>query len=118
MATAIRVVGLAGAFALITIAVGWWAVAAVGVLWGMVAGSAVRRANLLSGLAAGVGWFTLLAVGATRDETGALMATVSRLFSLPAPLLVAATVGLGLFLGFLGSWSGSALRSSRRTLSR
>ena len=60
MGYAIRLVILAMAFALITIAVGWWAVAVVGVLWGWLAGSAIRYHRTLGAVAAGVAWLAIL----------------------------------------------------------
>lgn len=112
MAPAIRLAVLGVAFALATIALGWWALVPVGILWGLVAASHVRRASLVAGLAAGAGWLGLLAVAAPVEETATLLTTASRLLSLPAPLIVTVTVGLGALLAFLGSWLGLRLRFS------
>lgn len=116
MGSAIRLAILAIAFALITVAVGWWAVAVVGVLWGWLAGNGIRYHRTLGAGAAGLAWLAILTAGAFRREGRALLATVSDLFSVPAVLLVTATVGLGVLLGFLGSWLGSRLRPSSRDL--
>ncbi len=117
MGYAIRLVILAMAFALITIAVGWWAVAVVGVLWGWLAGSAIRYHRTLGAVAAGVAWLAILTSAGFMGEGRALLAAVSGLFSVPAVLPVAATVGIGALLGFLGSWLGSRLRRSSHHLS-
>lgn len=116
MRTAIRLVILAVAFALITVAVGWWAVAVIGVLWGWLAGSAIRHHRTLGAAAAGMAWLAILTAGALGDEGRALLATVSGLFAVPAVLLVTVTVGIGVSLGFLGSWLGSNLRPSSHHL--
>ena len=116
MGPAIRLATLAAAFALITVAVGWWAVAVVGVLWGWLAGSGIRYHRILGAAAAGMAWLTILTAGACMGEGRALLATVSGLFSVPAVLPVTATVGLGVLLGFLGSWLGSGLRPSSHHL--
>lgn len=116
MGSAIRLALLAVAFALITIAVGWWAVAVVGVLWGWLAGSGIRYHRILGAVAAGLAWLAILTAGALRGEGRALLAAVSGLFSIPAVLLVGATVGIGVLLGFLGSWLGSRLRPTSHHL--
>ena len=116
MGSAIRLALLAVAFALITIAVGWWAVAVVGVLWGRLAGGEIRYHRILGAVAAGLAWLAILTAGALRGEGRALLAAVSGLFSVPAVLLVAATVGIGVLLGFLGSWLGSRLRPTSHHL--
>ncbi len=116
MGSAIRLAILAIAFALITVAVGWWAVAVVGVLWGWLAGSGIRYHRTLGAGAAGLAWLAILIADVLPGEGRALLATVSGLFSVPAVLLVAATVGIGVLLGFLGSWLGSRLRASSHHL--
>jgi len=110
MSSAIRLAILTVAFVLITMAVGWWAVALVGVLWGWLAGSGIRYPRFLGAAAAGLAWLAILTVGALEGEGRALLTAVSGLFSVPAALVVIATVGLGVWLGFLGSWLGSRLR--------
>ena len=97
------------AFALITVAVGWWAVAPVGVLWGWLAGAMTRFPRLLGAAAAGLSWLAILTVGAIEGEGQALLNTVAGLFAVPGALVVLATVGLGVLLGFLGSWLGCRL---------
>ena len=106
----IRLIILTVAFVLITIAVGWWAVALVGVLWGWLAGSGIRYPRVLGAAAAGLAWLAILTSGALSEEGRALLTTVSGLFSVPGALVVIATVGIGALLGFLGSWVGSWLR--------
>lgn len=108
-----RLAVLATAFTLATIFVGWWAVAAVGVLWGGAAGGEVRYAGRLAGLAAGIGWLALVAGGAPLRETVTLATTVGHLLSVPGLMLATATLGLGAVLGLLGSWLGSGLRAWR-----
>ncbi len=115
MVPAIRLAILAVAFALITITVGWWAVPVVGVLWGWLAGNGIRYHRIFGAVAAGMAWLAILTAGALRGEGRALVATVFGLFSIPAVVLVTATVGLCVLLGFLGSWLGSGLRPSSNT---
>jgi hypothetical protein len=106
----IRLIILTAAFALITIVVGWWAVALVAVLWGWLAGTDIRYPRVLGAAAAGLAWLGILASSALSEEGKALLATVSGLFSVPGALVVIATVGIGVLLGFLGSWLGAQLR--------
>jgi len=119
MATTIRLAILAVAFALITIAVGWWAVAVVGMLWGWMAGTRVRHGRTLGAGAAGLAWLAVLAIGAVQGEGRALLGVVSDLFPVPGALVVTATIGLGALLAWLGAWLGIGLRpasvSSPRT---
>jgi hypothetical protein len=110
MSTVIRLAVLAVAFALITIAVGWWAVAVVGVLWGWLAGSGIRYTRTLSAVAASLAWLAILTVGAVRGEGRALLEAISGLFPVPGALVVAATIGLAALLAGLGAWLGTGLR--------
>ncbi len=105
----IRLIVLTAAFVLITIAVGWWAVALVGVLWGWLAGTEIRYPRVLGAASAGLAWLAILTSGALSGEGRALLTTVSGLFSVPGALVVIATVGIGVLLGFLGSWLGARL---------
>ena len=105
-----RVALLAAAFALVTIAAGWWTVAAVAVFWGFLAGNSVRYPGLQAGVAAGIGWLALIVGGAPLRETARLAASVGQLLSVPGPALVVVTLGLGSMLGLLGSWLGSSIR--------
>ena len=120
MRTAGRLAILAVAFALTTIAVGGWAVAVVGMLWGWLAGTRIRYGRTLGAGAAGLAWLAILAFGAVQGEGRALLGVVSGLFPVPGALVVTATIGLGALLAWLGAWLGIVLRpasaSSSKTL--
>ncbi len=96
------------AFALITMAVGWWAVAVVGVLWGWVARSDVRYPAIQAGAAAGCAWGLLLSHTFVVGEGRALVERLSLVMTAPEWMVVSATLGMGVVLAFLGGWLGSA----------
>jgi hypothetical protein len=68
MNSAIRLAILTVAFVLITMAVGWWAVALVAVLWGWLAGSGIRYPRFLGAAAAGLAWLRASGPGGDSDR--------------------------------------------------
>ena len=97
----LRVVLLAAAFALVTVALPWWSVALLAVAWGWIGGGTSRPMD--AGLAAALGWATLLGVAALQGPVGVLAGRLGGLFHTPAAVLPAATV---LYAGVLG-WCGA-----------
>ncbi len=103
MRTLLRVVLLAAAFALVTVALPWWSVAVLAVAWGWIAGTTTKP--ITAGLAAALGWVALLGVAAMQGPVGVLAARLGELFHTPAAVLPALTV---LFAGAL-SWCGAGV---------
>jgi hypothetical protein len=103
--TWLRLILLGLAFAAGTYAVGWWAVPAIGALWGLM-NPAGRRVALRSGGAAALAWAALLlvpaAVGAPVPSFGAALAA-----SMQMPTWVLTVVEL-LFPFALG-WAAATL---------
>jgi len=72
----IRMVLLAAAFAVATVAGGWWGVAVVALCWGVIARA--RRASALeSALAALLAWCALLGIAALRGPVDAVALVIS-----------------------------------------
>jgi hypothetical protein len=84
---------LAAAFALATVAFGWWAVPVVAALWALIA-RRQRGGAAIAGIAAMVGWGALLAIDASRGPLGALAQTLGTLFSMKAIGVYAITLAL------------------------
>lgn len=103
-----RLVLLTLAFALITVAIGWWSVAVVGTLWGWIGRSASRHPATEAGVAAGVAWGILLSYAFVVGEGGILLEQLSSVMAIPAWLVVLATLAIAVVLAFLGGWLGSA----------
>ena len=109
-----RLILLAAAFALGSIALGWWSAALVGVLWGWLANDQVGYATLVAGTAALLGWGALLGWTMLTGETEALLASMSSLFGIPGSLFPLASVTIGVLLGAWGAWSGASAFSALR----
>ena len=99
----IRIVLLTAAFLMGTWVFGWWAIPAIGLLWGVLArgtsGSAVTAA-----VAAVLAWAALLGLDAIDGRFGALLARIAPVFTLPGIALV----GVTLLLAALLAWSAAA----------
>jgi hypothetical protein len=97
----LRIVLLAGAFALVTVALPWWSVAVLALVWGGIAGGTSRPID--AGAAAAFGWAILLGVAALQGAVGVLAGRLGGLFHVPAAIVPLVTV---LFAGALG-WGGA-----------
>ncbi|MFI5209452.1 MAG: hypothetical protein ACHQ2E_03315 [Gemmatimonadales bacterium] len=107
MSRLLRVVVLAVAFALITVACPWWSVALLALACGWL-GSAAQPIDV--GLGAALGWATLLGVAALQGPVAVLAGRLGGLFHAPPAVLLAVTV---LYAGVLG-WSGAGLGRAAR----
>jgi hypothetical protein len=112
---ALQVLLLSVAFAVMTVAMGWVAVPAVALLWGVVA----RRDELpgvVALLGAGLGWTWLLvwnaAVGEV-GEVGELMRVTGGVMGLPGPAFVLLTLAFPMMTAWGGAVLGSAARPKR-----
>ena len=99
----LRLAMLTAAFALVTIALPWWSVAVLALIWGWIAGPDCKPVE--AGLAATLGWAVLLGVAALEGPVGVLAEKLGVLFHAPAAVLPTLTV---LFAGMLG-WAGSGV---------
>ena len=99
----IKYVLLAEAFAVATFALGWWAVALVGALWGLFSRDARRARN--AGIAASAGWLTLLVLDAVRGPVSVMAEQLGRVMKVPAAALYLITL---LFPALL-AWSAAVL---------
>ena len=104
----LRVVLLAAAFALVTVALPWWSVAVLAIAWGWIAGTTTKP--ITAGLAAALGWTALLAVAAIQGPVGVLAGRLGGLFHVPAALPPVVTV---LFAGVL-AWGGAGVGRAAR----
>lgn len=107
----LRVVLLAGAFALVTVALPWWSVALLALIWGWIAGAGSRPMD--AGVAAALGWAALLGVAAIQGPVGVLAGRLGGLFHAPAAVLPLVTVLFAGALGWYGAGVGRLLGPSR-----
>ena len=108
---------LAALFALATALLGWWAVPLVAAVAGAALAlriPALRRAPLLVGLSAALGWALLLAREAVRGPVGLVAAKVGAVIGVPGPALVLVTLLFPLGLG----WSAARLARAAAGLGR
>lgn len=98
---------LAVVMALGTAYAGWWAVAVLGALWGLVAGwrGAGRGEAALAAAAAAFAWVVLLAIDAAGGRLGGLGRTFGAVAGLPPALFFALTLAFPALL----AWSAAAL---------
>ena len=89
--TALQIVLLSVAFALATALFGWWAVPALGGVWGVVARDEERPALRVC-FAAGLGWVLLLAWTATQGPIFELARRAAGVMGTPSVALFALTV--------------------------
>ena len=96
---------LAAVIAAATVLLGWWAVAAVAALFGLVAAGRLRRVPGTATLAALLAWGGLLVVDALGPRFGAVAAGLGGAMTLPAAALIA----LALAFAALLAWSAATL---------
>ena len=87
----LRIILLAAAFVVATLAVGWWGVPIVAVAWGIIDRGA-RGSGVMSGAAAMLAWAALLGWFALRAPIGRLAETLGGVMGAPGPALVALTL--------------------------
>ncbi|NNG17224.1 MAG: hypothetical protein HKM89_12160 [Gemmatimonadales bacterium] len=115
MRTLLRLALLGTAFALATVALGWIAVPAVGVLWGLVS-SAPHRPALTASAAALLAWAVLLTWTAFAGRLSALLERMGGILQVPGIILLIATLGLAGVLAALGALGGAEIRRLRAPL--
>jgi hypothetical protein len=112
MRTIARIALLAVAFAAATLVFGWWSVAAVGILWGVVAGPG-RRAGRTAALAASLGWLALLVVTALQGPVLRVADRVGGVLGVPWAVVVGITLVFPALLGGGGAWVGRVIREGK-----
>lgn len=114
MTVVARVFILLVAFALVTLFLGWWTVAIVGGLWGLVA----RRETLptpTAAVAAGLSWALLLAWAAFHGPVVDLAGKVGTVMQLPGLGILAITLLFPMALAGSAAMLAGALRPRRRS---
>jgi hypothetical protein len=109
MRSLLRLTLLGTAFALATVALGWMAVPAVGIVWGFIA-SATRRPALTAGAAALFAWAILLTWTAFVGRLSALLERMGGILDVPGSILLIATLILAGVLAALGALVGAEIR--------
>ena len=87
----LRIGVLAAAMVVVTILLGWWSVALVGVAGGLVSRPG-RAAGVEAGAGAALAWATMLAGSAVTGPVWGVAERVGPVFGLPAPALVLVAV--------------------------
>lgn len=108
-----RLVLLASAFAIATVALGWWAVPIVAALYAAIT-TAQRSSALLSGLAAMLGWGGLLSVAASRGPVSTLAAELAGVLSVRPIAVYAVTIAFPGLLAISAAVVARAATSARR----
>lgn len=108
-----RLVLLASAFAIATVAIGWWAVPIVAALYAAIT-TAQRSSALLSGLAAMLGWGALLSAAASRGPVGTLATELAGVLNLKPIGVYAVTIAFPGLLAISAAVVARALASARR----
>jgi hypothetical protein len=107
--TVMRLVLLTAAFALVTRALGWWAVPATAAAWCWLDRGSLRG-PWNAALAAMLGWGAILLWTAATGPLGELARRTAAIFGAPPIILVAAT----LLYGGLLAWSAGTVASTVR----
>jgi hypothetical protein len=94
---------LAAAFAAATAGLGWWSVAVVAALWGVLARTR-RRPAAAAAVAAALAWGALLLWTTSRGAAGALAGKLGTTMGIPP----AALFGVTLLFAALLAWSAAA----------
>lgn len=103
----VRILLLAAAFALATVGFGWWTVALVAALWGIIA-RGLRSGAFVAAVAAMLGWGALLAWGAVHGPVVELAVKLAAVMQIPPAALVLAT----LIFPALLAWSAAAVTTT------
>ncbi len=113
MRIALRVALLTAAFAVATMVLGWWSVAAVGLLWGAIAGPE-RQPVRTAAASAALGWMVLLAITALQGPVLRVADRVGGVLGVPWPVVVVITLAFGGVVGGVGAWVGRVAGSGKR----
>ena len=115
MRLALRLILLAAAFALATLALGWWTVPLLGAAWAVL-DSGRRWTAVTASLGATLGWAALLLWNASYSAYGTLQSRVGAIFGAPGALLVVVTLLLAAALawGAAAAISGVVRLAQRR----
>lgn len=111
MGSTIRIMLLAAAFAIATVALGWWTVPVLGAAWGLAAGSD-RRTMLTAGVCAALGWGALLALFALGAPIGDVASKVGAIMKVGGIGLIAVTLVFPALLAASAAGVTSALRGA------
>ena len=106
------VLGVAIATAALTWMVGWWAVAAVGLVAGMLP-SRFRIGAAWTSLGGALGWALLMLVHATHPTFGGLLSRIAGVFQLPGVIFVLVTLLYAALLAWSASVIGSTMMRAR-----
>ena len=104
MRSMLRTALLAAAFAVATIALGWWSPALVGAAWGVLAPPREPAARQAA-VGATFGWAALLGWTAAQAPMGALLRRLGNITQAPPVALIGVTLLLGLVL----AWSAAVV---------
>ena len=108
----LQILILSVAFSVTTLALGWLAVPALGLLWGVVARHEERPA-LVAMLAAGLGWGWLLGWDAIVGETAELTRRVAGVMGVPGGAFVLLTLAFPTVTAWGAAVVGGVVRGSR-----
>lgn len=105
----LRIGLLAAAFTVATATFGWWAVAVLGVAWGLIDGRTARTA-LTAALAAGLGWAALLGWTALSGPAAELAHRIGGAMGMPGWAFATATVLFAVLVAGSGAAAGKRIR--------
>lgn len=108
----LRIGLLAAAFTVATATFGWWAVAVLGVAWGLIDGRTTRttRTALTAALAAGLGWAALLGWTALKGPAAELAHRIGGAMGMPGWVFATATVLFAVLVAGSGAAAGKRIR--------
>jgi hypothetical protein len=110
MRYAIRLVLLAAGYAVVTMALGWWAIPVAAAIWGA-SSFGTRFTWLTSALSAALAWAVLLIVTATQGPVAQLAQTLGEIFAMPGFAMVVLTLVFPATLAGSATELAASLRS-------
>lgn len=110
-ASAARVLVLGVLVVLGTAIAGWWSVALIGALWGLVAAPATRPA-LAAAAGAGLAWGMLLGWAALRGPVGRVAELTASVVGASAWVMLAATIAFPMMLAMAAATVAGTVRRS------
>lgn len=109
VSTVVKFLILSEAFAVVTFAGGWWAVAVVGLAWGVTSAPGTRPV-LWATICAATGWLSLLLLDAARGPISEVALRFGGVVKLPPFALFAVTLLFPALLAFSASAVASGIR--------